>query len=263
MALFTVLTTAAQLPLPGTSRETGTFDFKARPDPQDQRELAKDIAAFANATGGVLLAGAQEDRASGSLSGYVPLSLAEAQEIKRAYEESATTFCSPNPVFDPVVIERVRAEFVVAVNVYAFPVCPVAVRWVPGEPAWTFPLRTATQTHWMSPTEAIMLAIPAIRRAAILLDAIPLRERQDVVLLGADAAAPYVGKKANLRFSGVDALASSATFEETVGIAGIQKTSIPLDAVQSVWKGNDGKWCVALTGCIGKGATGWYYWPRL
>lgn len=65
-----------------TSRESGTFDFKEAPDPPHARELAKDVAAFANALGAVIIVGTVEDKKHGTLGRYRPSARVEAAEFQ-------------------------------------------------------------------------------------------------------------------------------------------------------------------------------------
>jgi hypothetical protein len=88
----------ADLPLVGEAFETGGVDFKGKIDESDHRELAKDVAALANSTGGTVLVGAFED--GGRLGIYKPMDSAQAARIKDAYERSVRDLCSPSPVID-------------------------------------------------------------------------------------------------------------------------------------------------------------------
>ena len=130
MALFKPILVSPDLPAVGASRESGTFDFKAEQDPANQRELAKDVAAFANGLGGVVLVGAVEDKKRGTLSAYKPMArLEDAEALRKAYELAVTQRCVPKPVVDVVRIETVRpdhpAGHVVAVNVYPSQMAPI------------------------------------------------------------------------------------------------------------------------------------------
>ena len=73
VALFRPVATTADLPALSAGRESGTYDFKGSVDLAKKRELAKDVAAFANATGGVILIGAEEDKDAGTLRRYAPM----------------------------------------------------------------------------------------------------------------------------------------------------------------------------------------------
>jgi hypothetical protein len=249
VALFRVITTPADLPPKGTGRENGTFDFKGKSevDPDDQRELAKDVAAFANALGGVLLVGAEEDKKTHTLGQYNPMKLAAAETLKVAYELAVAQRCHPQPVFDVVRIEvgPPLVGHVVAVNVYPIPLGPVGVRWDTDKkgPSFAFPLRTASQTHYMTPTELAMLMVPEIRRVAILLDSIPLDQRADVMLL-ARSVAPDVDPR-TVTLEGVDRELTTAFFSRSG-----EKIRLPLDRIQSVWRRDDRPWCVAVDGAF-------------
>jgi hypothetical protein len=59
LALFQIIDRVEALPLEGSSREGLALDVKARPI-ADPFELGKDMAAFANASGGVILIGAND-----------------------------------------------------------------------------------------------------------------------------------------------------------------------------------------------------------
>jgi len=255
------MTTPADLPSPGAGRETGTLDFKGDQDPADQRELAKDIAGFANALGGALLVGAYEDTTKGVLGTYRPLDSSKAEVLKRAYELAATQRCQPNPVIDVVRIAvppdlSAASGDVVAVNVYPVPMGPVGVRWDSdkGGPSFAFPLRTATHTHFLQPTELTMLMVPEIRRVAILLDSIPSAERRNVTLhvFGGGVGQTYPGST----LVSVDPQATSVHLQ----IPGATGT-IPLDRVESVWKGGDHVWSVAVRGKIETRSSSLLFFP--
>lgn len=250
MALFKPVLTPADLPPTGTSRETGTFDFKGRQEPSEQRELAKDVAALANATGGVVLVGAQEDKNHRTLGIYTPIkTVQEAEALTTAYELAVTQRCVPQPVIEVVRIDTIPGVhppgYVVAVNVYAAPLGPIGVRW-DGAEAFGFPLRTATQTHWMTPTELSMLMVPEIRRAMILLDEIPPAERQSVRLFHNRLQGP---PGIEVLLGDVDR--TTLTVSRFVGPSRGRVTStLPIDRVTSVWRDGTDGWSIALNGGI-------------
>src|SRR2546421_202845 len=91
--------------------------------------MAKDVAMFANASGGVVLLGACD--AAGRLTTYRPLPESDLQRVKDAYETAVRDLCSPVPVIDVLPIRPIEGSgTIVAVNVYAFPGAPVGVLWV-------------------------------------------------------------------------------------------------------------------------------------
>lgn len=128
VSLFQPVTSPTQLPPAGHSAETYSFDIKQNiQKPFDSFELAKDVSAFANANGGVILVGAAEDRKRGTISRYLPLDEKGAKEIRDAYSTAVRDHCSPAPVINPVVLPK-DGGHVVAVNVWPFPGQAVGVR---------------------------------------------------------------------------------------------------------------------------------------
>ena len=116
-----------ELPAVG-STESDSLDFKTEVKPvvgkvsADRFELAKDVAAFANAAGGTLLIGA----CGGSvLTAFKPIDEATAAWLAREYEEAVRDRCAP-PV--SIRVENIPSGdgVVVAVHVPPFP-SPVAV----------------------------------------------------------------------------------------------------------------------------------------
>ncbi len=148
MALFQLIDREQILPPEGTSREGLALDVKARPT-TDPFEMGKDMAAFANATGGVILVGAND---SAGLITYKPLlTEKEADDAKRNYEVSLRDRLSPAPRVDILVIAT-RGKFLVAVNVWPSPGQPVGVsiggsRSSPSA-GFAFPVRVGSQTEW-------------------------------------------------------------------------------------------------------------------
>jgi hypothetical protein len=255
VALFKPITTPDDLPPVGASRESGTFDFKESQDPGNKQELAKDVAAFANSLGGIVLVGAVEDRKRGTLGLYKPIpQLLDAEALKQAYELAVTQRCVPPPMIDVVRIETPASlppGHLIAVNIYAAPRAPIGVRWN-GAEAFAFPLRTATQTHWMTPTEIPMLMVPEIRRVALCLERIPLDQRSDVTIQHSNSAGSPMTQMANFR--GVDPELTTATFTSAVGPPAT--STIPLDRITSVWRKDETHWYIAVNGFLGGASQG-------
>jgi hypothetical protein len=254
VALFRPVATTADLPALGAGRESGTYDFKGAVDPTPgpkRRELAKDAAAFANATGGVVLVGAEEDEETGTLRKYNPMPEGFAESVKAAYDSAVADLCRPQPVIDAV---RVKAPapfsgYVVAVNVNPTPLSPVGVRWIedPKNAAWAFPLRTTTHTAHLSPTELAMLMVPEIRRAAILLDSIPLDQRNEIVLLS-DTADPFGSPGFRVTLVAIDPTLTSFTVDVTSPGHKPGRHTLPVDCVRSVWRQDTTHWIIAMAG---------------
>jgi hypothetical protein len=255
VALFKPIADPADLPPLGAGRESGTFDFKGSVDPAKKRELAKDVAAFANATGGVVLVGAVEDPETGRLREYAPMPEAFAESVKAAYDLAVANLCRPQPVIDAV---RVKAPspfdgFVVAVNVNPTPVGPVGVRWVddPKCPSWAFPLRTTTHTAYLTPTELAMLMVPEVRRVMILLDSIPPAEREDLQIFHNRQGHPSAMQNTSplpARLTKVDI--TTITVDRSVPHRGRVESTLPIDRVTSVWRDGTDRWAFALDGGI-------------
>lgn len=249
MALFRPVATTADLPALGEGRESGTYDFKGSVDAGKKKELAKDVAAFANATGGVILVGAEEDRETGSIRKYAPMDEGRAETVKAAYDSAVVDLCRPQPVIDAV---RLKAPepfdgFVVAVNVNPTPLGPVGVRWNddPKCPNWAFPLRTTTHTAYLSPTELAMLMVPEVRRVVILLDSIPSAQRESVSIFHTrgTGTSPVV-----VTIRNVDS--TTVTVENFVKGSGRAEMLLPVDRITSVWRLSADRWGIALNGGI-------------
>jgi hypothetical protein len=261
---FQTITSTADLPGIGLPVEGRALDFKGRvafDTPEQRRELAKDVAEFANAMGGVILVGAYE--ANGRLGTYKGLTAKEAAEVKNAYETSAREFCAPVPTTDVQIIPLSDGSgFVVAVNAYPLAGQAVGLLWQRdgGCPAYAFPFRPGEKTVWLRPEQLPMLMVPEIRRMAILLDSIPLEERAEVDIV-AVAHTGSASSKNTLRFVRVDIQGSCVIFSEGGGGGAIISTSIPLDAMKLVWR-NFGRWSVMIRGTFQKKSDGlWDYTP--
>jgi predicted HTH transcriptional regulator len=104
-------------------------------------ELAKDVAAFANADGGVLLIGAYEDTRHGVLGTYKALDAQAVKLARESYSQAVRSFCFPSPIIDSVVVPHGNGS-VVAVNVWPFPGQAVGVRSREHIDAYFFPFRS-------------------------------------------------------------------------------------------------------------------------
>lgn len=235
MAGFEPITSPEQLPDEGTSVETLARDFKrlVPAGALDRAELAKDVAAFANRIGGVLLIGAVEDKKRGTLGRYNPADEVTANEMRRACSEAVRDFCSPQPVFDA---ERVPKDggFVVAVNVWPFPGQAIGVRRTGDAHAYTFPLRTGTDCTFLRPEQLPMLMIPELRRIVALLYGIPAGK--DVFVQQPS------GPRMKFRFLEADEVRNVVVLTYTDGQSANRPFNIPLDSIVSVWCNEAGLW---------------------
>ncbi len=172
MPQFTPIIRSDQLPSVGAKVESPTFDIKATYDTTKQFEAAKDVAAFANHLGGTLLIGAAEK--DGGLSKYLPIEEKRANEIAALFERAVKDRCRPLPT---IAVDQIphKIGFVVAVNIWPTLAAPVGVKIRGdkddgfGDPAWVFPLRTATQTAFITPENLPMYMNAKDRKTALLL----------------------------------------------------------------------------------------------
>ena len=252
MALFAEIRSAADLPPLNTSYEREHLDFKVRVDGQRTYEMAKDVAAFANRFGGVILVGArdQDDR----LVDYVPLKRSEVDEARKSFISAVKERCIPPPRLDPVVIE-VPGGFLLAVNVWPLPDQPVAVRApiekLHGEKitswAFVFPIRVHTGTDYLkSPGDIAMLMLPVLRYAAIRLDSIPPSERSRIRIWWRVPPSGYSHMDASL--VEIDVQGARVVFDLKDQPKSPPRLELPLDAIETVQHLADGIWRVDLRG---------------
>jgi hypothetical protein len=252
VALFRDIKTAADLPAEGSSYEREYLDFKVKIDGQPTYEIAKDVAAFANRFGGVILIGAQDQ--DDRLIRYVPLKQAAVDVTRRAVLDAVKDRCVPPPRLDPVVIS-VPGGFLLAVNVRPMPDQPVAVR-APiersqGEKittwAFVFPIRIHTGTDYLkSPGEIAMLMLPELRYAAIRLDSIPPEARSRVRVWWRVPPSGY--QHMDARLVEVDVHEARVVFEIKDQPKSPPLLELPLEAIETVQHLADGVWRVDLRG---------------
>lgn len=216
------------LPKPRT-RERTDLDFKAEPT-ADSFENAKDIAAFANATGGTIIIGAcGGDR----LMKWKPLSDGDAKKCARDIDEAVKARCRPAPLFSTVEIRR-RGGFIVAVNVWPFLGQPVGVRLLKDEAkrcegAVFFPLRVGTQTIAITSEQLPMFVDAKLRRVVMILE----RAIGERVVLTPIKGPTNEHNVATL--VAVDVLRNVARFGKGEGETAF---AIPLDLIESVYHEN-------------------------
>jgi hypothetical protein len=244
--------TAADLPVqagatPAPVPEDLRFDMKMAVSNQigDQGDQACDMAAFANAMGGVLLVGAHEHpRNSGILHAYVPVDQAEAQQICESYEQ-ALSLCSPRPVIDAKPVELVvgQGRYVVVVNCEPYAAPPIGVAQPGqggGEKWWAFPARRGNDNHPLRPEELATIMEPRLRRIALQLERLPVRNPTF-----------YFSNNEwrNLRIVEIEHEASAVRLE-TTDRTNASSLMLPLDAIEMIWRddslGRDGMWKVAV-----------------
>jgi len=250
---------AAHLPPTGQlnerARERSDLDFKTFADPAKVWEHAKDIAAFANALGGVLLLGA--DDSSGMLH-YPGLNGQDAKDVQAVYE-AAAKLCSPSPVVDVIPIPEIR---VVAVNVDPFMdqvvAAPAKTRDRSGkehlhDTAWVFPIRVASQTDFIKPENLAMYMNRDVRRAVLLLSKILEASRKNVrVHCHSWASSTSEAVRMHEFELSVGEVSVDRNFLELVkdnGASSLQ-CRIPLLDVEDVWESKPGSWEVRVSGRV-------------
>jgi hypothetical protein len=226
---------------PLDTHETDTLDFKEAVTEDskgtvDRFELAKDIAAMANGSGGTILVGA----CGGSLlTAYKPLTSEKATKLGREYEEAARDLCRPAPTAHVEPLPH-GAGVLLAVHVLPHPF-PVAVRctgdgskknWGWGGPAWVFFARVMSQTKEFSP-EVLPMLTPDVRRHSIIIRSIPASETITLTLAVSGSRAGLIAKATVVS---VDDETNAFVLTWKDG-ASVMTRSFPLDMVRTVYRG--------------------------
>jgi hypothetical protein len=249
--MFTPIDLPDQPPSPGKVNEKAHLDFKA--DPTDDRfEIAKDVAALANAQGGTILIGAAGK--GEYLQCHKPLSTDEASRSQRAYEEAVRDRCSPLPLFSVAGVP-LDGGFVVAVNVWPFPGQLVGVEIKKGEAKcgkggtqpeglYYFPVRVGAHTVGLTPEQLAMFMDPKARRIALCLE----QALGQTVTIHSSKNNPREHWQEEGRLDGVDFLGSAVTVsvrhrDEFVPVA------LPLDLIDAAWRSAD-RWNLLIAGRI-------------
>jgi hypothetical protein len=258
--LFKTILLQEDLPIVGQSYENYSLDMKSFSDNIETSkqypdiEMAKDVAAFANSTGGVILIGAIEKiRHGGHLSGYSPISAKKAEEVRNNFSRAIETRCSPSPLIDIAIIPIDQTR-VIAVNTWPFPGQSIGVRAktdsnIEGKSvdAYFFPLRVGVNTDFIKPEQLPMLMVPEIRRIVILLDLIPRSEYKTVRIhcyfIGSDEQGE---EDASLETFDIFSNSIAIHVPMQGRPAETKKHILPLDTVRSVWKGTNGRWNISL-----------------
>jgi schlafen family protein len=170
-----------------TPPEVGTLedqelDFKRRATGKDGKfdylELAKDMAAMANAYGGTIVVGACE-ATKGTLSTYDPMEEKEAASVCNEYKTAQRDRLRPSVVVIPEVVPH-EGGFLAAVRIEPSMGQAIGVRFIPKkdlDPTETkvipevygFPVRVGDNTIWLLPEQLPMLMLPELRRTVLLL----------------------------------------------------------------------------------------------
>ncbi len=244
---------SGDLPQPGPVPEHLRFDMKLRVAPQvlqgvQPSDLANDIAAFANTSGGVLLIGAAEGP-TGVLREYVPMDHSTAQQVVNAYGR-ARLECSPQPVVDARPVELPASQpqtlrYAVAVNCDPYLAPPIGVRMrgqSGGEKWWSFPVRRGAETRHLRPEELGTIMEPRLRRLSLQLS----------TLLPSPMG---TGRRVKFYFRGHTALGQIDRIDPEQASFVVQfdtatnDTPIPLEAVRMIWTATGGTQ-IAIEGAL-------------
>lgn len=233
-------------PLDERAREKQDLDFKTFVDGRRKWEPAKDIAAFANALGGVLLIGA-DDQSTPTMLQYPGVAGQTVADVKRIYEE-AGILCSPAQNVDVVPIKGPRNVDLVAVNIDA------SIDQVVASPGghqttgiltslWRFPIRRASQTDDLAPQDLAMFMNRQARRAFLLLSEIPVAQREKVAI--------YYPKSSAFAFEYSLRLADVPRERNHFVLANEPAMCrVPLGDVLDVWEKDEGVWAIKVSGSV-------------
>lgn len=246
---------AADVAALATEPEGETIDYKGTANDKEWWELAKDVAAFANHLGGVVLLGAYE-RADGlpELRGLPP---AEVAALSLAYELVARDRCRPSPVVTCSRIPWDGGNEMLAVNVQAYlglvgaqfyasrkdgrdPTAPLVVS---AANAWQFPMRVGKHNPPLPLEQATMHMSTHARRIVILLSTIADPRRVKLVWQRYEnqshVSPPFACVLQN--FSVEDNVARFAVDGY------VDPVSIPLDDIEAAWADRD-CWAIRVSG---------------
>lgn len=249
-----------------TTVERADLDFKSRlPAPTKPFELAKDVAALANGLGGSIVVGAST-QGKFLCTGLPGIPVQDAINLSADFERAAGDRCRPRVVLDCAVIRLPSdpSNAVLSVNVAASGLVPVGVdlREKGDADTWKFPLRTTSQTVWLSPDQFGAFENMTARRSGALLASIPLAEREQVTIREERShrrpqRGSVVGGDARHRGSlvgclvDVDYRANVAHFmmAEKAGDAR-SDFRVPLDWVATTWRDNSTNQWIVLVDCV-------------
>ncbi len=165
MPIYSTITNAAQLPRIGDP-ETATLDFKATfgTHEGENERICKSVAAFANAFGGSLVIGADDEKTD-YLCKY--MNVEEPKRLIQRMQDVTNNRLSPRHPIHPIELQT-DGKTVVVVNVDP---SPTLIAYEVTDGAWRFPIRTGRQTALLLFEEVERMISPT-RRARLMLAAI-------------------------------------------------------------------------------------------
>lgn len=227
----------------GKAYETLVVDFKERyalGKPTIKFDIAKDIAAFANAFGGSIIVGAIHEAATNTLTELCGIDDDSALEQMTA--QAVARRCRPLPLWTlerfPVGNEKVLC----VINVEPHTTQMVGVlnadqSDIPNrECLWhCFPLRIGSHTTYIAPEELPMYMLPDVRRNIILLNAISQGSKICVRY-------PYQHGESSDKKEGTEIqIHEEHNYFELVNHNDLNMCGkFPIDGIRSVWNGKHG-----------------------
>lgn len=277
----TLTTWDALQPLVGITSEGADIDFKATLDPSKGKiEFAKDVAALANVLGGHVLVGVSTDMNGTRCTGFRCIERDLATKIATVIEEQVKERCRPTPIFAVQTVgpETDSQKVVLIITVEASARAPIGVllRQDNGgtlvDKGWAFPYRVGSLTEYLHPDQFGVYESMTARRAAAILNTIPINERDRISLRWAVHSAQsgdgwgdgQTGRLESMpvRFVSVDLLGNAASFSRTALDASID---LPLDKIQTVWRSTSRSgtvsWAVSIDGSLQQHEGELQYWP--
>lgn len=227
------------------------FDLKETYSIESRPEMAKDVAAFANAIGGSLIIGAKEGATGPDYSKPLPVDC--AAKLANSFEEAVRDLCRPSPSVHVRLIPAPSQsdKAILVVNVDAAVDQPIAARHKTDRDAWRFPQRVGRHTEYLLPEQLPLHMNSKARRAKLLLLRVLDGGGQiDLYTVPRGSAKPTtVEVPVQFVVTAVDDAGSGAVvLRDPTDRLDHQSASVPIDDVEAVWLQHTGRWAVRLAG---------------
>lgn len=218
--------------------------------PKNLSELAKDVAAFANALGGSLIIGTNKDGAA--LLCYPGVSREHADSLVKALVSVHDSYLSPRPIAEPQIFAADEpGNVILIVNVWPYPDQPVGAKTYDGN-AWRFPVRVGDQTRYLEPAMLPMLTNARVRRTVIFLESIATGDDGKIVQVfwrhpgNKTKAAP---SSLILRVAAIEPEANRIILETMQPAPSPEPRAIvPIDDIEAVWQCAEAAWAIRVAG---------------
>jgi hypothetical protein len=239
------------------SPESWQLDFKMFVNPAEWWELAKDIAAFANYLGGVILVGVEE--LPSGMPQLCGIGAQDAEALKGAYEMAARDKCLPRPLVTMTILNvpELDGRCLLAVNVEPVPDQIVGamfyLRNKAGDPttcdAWRFPVRIGKHNVPITPDRIPMFIDAKSRRTAIRLCSITPGSIPLLVWRRPSNQFDEEPQAEGILDVEVD-LAANVMRARRQRSDGGTSFAVPLEDVESVWEETRYNWRIRVTGWL-------------